>query len=140
MLTLLVVVDDATKHLLYAQLVEGGESTAAIMTALREVLTTVGLLGALYTDRAGWAVYTPTSSTAPDRTQLAQVGRCPGPARHRAHPRALPARPRPQRAGQRHPAGRVPSFADHQFPEAEHRRADDDYGQLRDGFRLGFSG
>jgi hypothetical protein len=75
MLTLLVVVDDATKHLLYVQLVEGGESTAAIMTALREVLTTVGLPGALYTDRAGWAVYTPTSGTAPDRTKLTQVGR-----------------------------------------------------------------
>jgi hypothetical protein len=38
--TLLAVVDDATTHLLYAQLVEGGESTAAIMTALRHVLTT----------------------------------------------------------------------------------------------------
>jgi len=38
--TLLVVLDDATKHLLYAQLVAGGESTAAIMTALREVLHT----------------------------------------------------------------------------------------------------
>jgi transposase len=74
-LTLLVVVDDATKHLLYAQLVDGGESTAAIMTALREVLQTQGIPGALYTDRAGWAVYTPTSGTAPDRTKLTQVGR-----------------------------------------------------------------
>jgi hypothetical protein len=75
MLTLLVVVDDATKHLLYAQLVEGGESTAAIMMALREVLQTHGIPGVLYTDRAGWAVYTPTSGTAPDRTKLTQVGR-----------------------------------------------------------------
>jgi transposase len=73
--TLLVVVDDATKHVLYAQLVEGGESTAAILTALREVLQTHGIPGALYTDRAGWAVYTPTSGTAPDRTKLTQVGR-----------------------------------------------------------------
>jgi transposase len=73
--TLLVVVDDATKQVLYAQFVPGGESTAAIMTALREVFLTFGLPGALYTDRAGWAVYTPTSGTAPDRTKLTQVGR-----------------------------------------------------------------
>ena len=75
MQTMLVIVDDATKQVLYAQLVEGGESTAAIMTALREVLTTFGLPGALYTDRAGWAVSTPTSGSAPDRTKLTQVGR-----------------------------------------------------------------
>lgn len=73
--TLLAVVDDATKHLLYAQLVEGGESTAAIMTALRHVLTTYGIPGALYTDRARWAVYTPTSGATPDRTKPTQVGR-----------------------------------------------------------------
>jgi transposase len=89
--TLLVVLDDATKHLLYAQFVEGGESTAAILTALRDVLHTHGLPGALYTDRAGWAVSTPTSGTAPDRSKLTQVGRAlarlgieihrPGPAR-----------------------------------------------------------
>src|SRR2546428_1399219 len=30
---------------------------------------------ALYTDRAGWAVYTPTSGSAPDRSKLTQVGR-----------------------------------------------------------------
>jgi transposase len=77
MQTLIAVVDDATKRLLYAQLLEdeAGESTAAIMTALREVLETHGLPGALYTDRAGWAVYTPTSGTGPDRSKLTQVGR-----------------------------------------------------------------
>lgn len=73
--TLLVVVDDATKHILYAQLVEGGESTAAIMTALWAVFDHYGLPGALYTDRAHWAVHTPTSGSAPDRTRLTQVGR-----------------------------------------------------------------
>jgi hypothetical protein len=31
--------------------------------------------GALYTDRAAWAVYTPTSGSAPDRRRLTQVGR-----------------------------------------------------------------
>lgn len=77
MLTLIAVVDDATKQLLYAQLQEDGEgeSLAAIMTALREVLETHGIPGALYTDRAGWAVHTPTSGSAPDRTRLTQVGR-----------------------------------------------------------------
>jgi transposase len=73
--TLIAVVDDATKQLLYAQLGAGGESLAAIMTALRAVLEQHGIPGALYTDRAGWAVYTPTSGTAPDRTKLTQVGR-----------------------------------------------------------------
>ena len=34
-----------------------------------------GIPGALYTDRAGWAVYTPTSGSAPDRTKQTQVGR-----------------------------------------------------------------
>lgn len=73
--TLIVAVDDATKRLLYAQFVDGGESLVAIMTALRTLLTQHGLPGALYTDRAGWAVYTPTSGTAPDRRRLTQVGR-----------------------------------------------------------------
>jgi transposase len=77
MLTLIVVVDDATKQLLYAQLRDDGEgeSLEAIMTALREVLETHGIPGALYTDRAGWAVHTPTSGSAPDRTKVTQVGR-----------------------------------------------------------------
>jgi hypothetical protein len=73
--TLIVAVDDATKRLLYAQLVEGGESLGAIMTALRTILERDGIPSALYTDRAGWAVYTPTSGTAPDRTKVTQVGR-----------------------------------------------------------------
>lgn len=73
--TLIAVVDDATKRLLYAQLGEGGESLGAIMTARRWVLERYGIPGALYTDRAGWAVYTPTSGTGPDRTKLTQVGR-----------------------------------------------------------------
>ena len=73
--TLIAVVDDATKQLLYAQLIEGGESVEAVMIALRHVLRTYGIPGALYTDRAHWAVHTPTSGTAPDRTKRTQVGR-----------------------------------------------------------------
>jgi len=74
-LTLLVVVDDATKQVLYAELVDGGESTAAVMTALRAVVTTWGLPMALYTDRAHWAAHTPVAGGAADRTKLTQVGR-----------------------------------------------------------------
>jgi transposase len=73
--TLLAVVDDATKQLLYAGLIEGGESTAAIMHVVRHVLTTHGIPGALYTDRAHWAVHTPSAGTAPDRAKVTQLGR-----------------------------------------------------------------
>lgn len=73
--TLIAVVDDATNRLLYARLGEGGESVEVVMAALRAVLATHGVPGALYTDRAHWAVHTPTSGTAPDRTRLTQVGR-----------------------------------------------------------------
>ncbi|HEX7214920.1 MAG TPA: ISNCY family transposase [Methylomirabilota bacterium] len=73
--TLVVVVDDATTQILYAHLIEGGESTRAIMQALWAVFERHGLPGALYTDRAHWAVHTPTSGSAPDRTRLTQVGR-----------------------------------------------------------------
>src|SRR5262249_7079628 len=73
--TLIAVVDDATKQLLYAQLWEGGERVPAIMAALRQVLETYGLPQALYTDRASWACHPPTSGTGPDRRRLTQVGR-----------------------------------------------------------------
>jgi hypothetical protein len=73
--TLIVVVDDATKQVLYAQFADGGESTAAVMTALRAVLTTWGLPMALYTDRAHWAAHTPVAGGAADRTKPTQVGR-----------------------------------------------------------------
>jgi transposase len=74
-LTLLVVVDDATKQVLYAQFADGGESTAAVMRALRAVLTTYGVPMALYTDRAHWAAHTAVAGAAADRRHLTQVGR-----------------------------------------------------------------
>jgi transposase len=73
--TLITVVDDATKRLLYAQLLEGGESTVGVMRALADVLQRHGLPQALYTDRARWAVHTPTAGGAADRSKLSQVGR-----------------------------------------------------------------
>jgi transposase len=74
-LTMLVVVDDATKQLLYAQLQEGGESVPTLMTALRAVLERYGLPMALYTDRAHWAAHTPSAGGRVDRRRPTQVGR-----------------------------------------------------------------
>jgi len=72
--TLIAVLDDATKRLLYAQLWPA-ETTAAVFTALHAVCTTWGLPIALYTDRAGWAFHTPTAGGPIDRTHPTQVGR-----------------------------------------------------------------
>ena len=72
--TLISVLDDATKRLLYAQLWPT-ESTAAVVAALHAVCTTWGLPIALYTDRAGWAFYTPHAGGPIDRTHPTQVGR-----------------------------------------------------------------
>jgi hypothetical protein len=74
-LTMIVVVDDATKQVLYAELRDGGESVAAIMTALRAILERYGIPMALYTDRAHWAAHTPTAGGAVDRRHPTQVGR-----------------------------------------------------------------
>lgn len=72
--TLLHVLDDATKRLLYAQLWPA-ETADAVMIALREVCQTHGLPIALYTDRAGWAFHTPKAGEPADRSKLTQVGR-----------------------------------------------------------------
>ncbi len=72
--TMITVIDDATKRLLYAQLWPA-ETTAAIMTALATVFRACGLPIALYTDRAGWAFHTPKAGGKVDREQLTQVGR-----------------------------------------------------------------
>jgi len=71
---LLQSVDDATKRVLYAQLVPA-ESTATVMGALWHILETHGLPQALYTDRAGWAFYTPKAGEPVDHHRLTQVGR-----------------------------------------------------------------
>jgi transposase len=72
--TLLAVVDDATKRLLYAQLWPS-ETTEAVMMALRQVLQPYGLPMALYTDRAHWAFHTPQAGGRVDKQMLTQVGR-----------------------------------------------------------------
>lgn len=72
--TLITVVDDATTALLYAQL-WAQETTRAVMSALAQVFRTEGLPMALYTDRAGWAFFTPKASGPVDPTRVTQVGR-----------------------------------------------------------------
>jgi transposase len=72
--TLVAVIDDATKRLLYAQLWPE-ETTHAVLMALRVVLAGFGLPMALYTDRAGWAFHTPTAGGRVDRAHLTVVGR-----------------------------------------------------------------
>jgi hypothetical protein len=49
---LIVVLDDATSEIYYAQLVET-ESTRTVMAALREVIETKGPFCSLYSDHAG---------------------------------------------------------------------------------------
>ncbi len=72
--TLIAVLDDATKRLLYAQLWPA-ETTAAVVAALHAVFSAWGLPIALYTDRAGWAFYTPQAGGPVDRRHPTQVGR-----------------------------------------------------------------
>jgi transposase len=71
---LIVVMDDATSEIYYAQLV-AEESTRTVMTALREVLETKGLFCALYSDRASHFFLTPKAGEAVDHDRLTQVGR-----------------------------------------------------------------
>ena len=72
--TLIAVLDDATKRLLYAQLWPA-ETLRAVMAALAHVLRIFGLPIALYTDRAGWAFHTPKAGGPIDRDHLTHVGR-----------------------------------------------------------------
>jgi len=71
---LLVILDDATSEIYYAQLVEE-ECTATVMTALREVIERKGTFCALYSDRASHFFHTPKAGQAVDRTRPTQVGR-----------------------------------------------------------------
>ena len=71
---LLVILDDATSEIYYAQLVED-ESTRTVMTALRHVIEQRGLFCTLYSDRAGHFFFTPKTGGPVDHRQLTQVGR-----------------------------------------------------------------
>jgi transposase InsO family protein len=71
---LLVILDDATSEIYYAQLVEE-ESTRTVMNALREVIETKGLFCALYSDRGSHFFVTRKAGEKVDPHRLTQVGR-----------------------------------------------------------------
>src|SRR5213082_2082291 len=71
---LIVILDDATSEIYYAQLVEE-ESTVTVMAGLREVIETKGVFCALYSDRGSHFFYTPTAGGKVDKSRPTQVGR-----------------------------------------------------------------
>ncbi len=71
---LIVILDDASSEIYYAQLVEE-ESTVTVMAALREVVERKGLFCALYSDRGSHFWLTPKVGGKVDRHRLTQVGR-----------------------------------------------------------------
>jgi len=71
---LIVILDDATREIYYAQLVEE-ESTRTVMTALRSVIETKGLFCALYSDRGSHFFVTVKAGEKVDKNRLTQVGR-----------------------------------------------------------------
>jgi len=71
---LMVVLDDASSEIYYAQLVEQ-ESTATALAALREVVERRGIFCALYSDRGSHFWLTPKEGEMVDRQRLTQVGR-----------------------------------------------------------------
>ena len=71
---LIVILDDATSEIYYAQLVEE-ESTRTVMAGLRDVIQTKGLFCALYSDRGSHFFVTPKAGEKVDKHRLTQVGR-----------------------------------------------------------------
>jgi transposase len=71
---LIVILDDATSEIYYAQLVEE-ESTRTVMAALREVIETRGLFCSLYSDRGSHFFVTMKVGDKVDKHRLTQVGR-----------------------------------------------------------------
>jgi transposase len=71
---LIVILDDATSEIYYAQLVEE-ESTATVMAGLREVIEGKGLFCALYSDRGSHFWHTPKAGGKVEAERLTQVGR-----------------------------------------------------------------
>jgi len=71
---LIVILDDATSEIYYAQLV-AEESTRTVLRALRQVVEEQGLFCSLYSDRASHFWLTPKAGEPVDRQALTQVGR-----------------------------------------------------------------
>lgn len=74
---LIVILDDATSQIYYAQLVDQ-ESTATVMAGLRAVIAKHGVFCALYSDRGSHFWVTPKAGEAVDKQCLTQVGRALG--------------------------------------------------------------
>jgi len=83
---LIVILDDATSEIYYAQLVEE-ESTATVMAGPREVIESKGVFCALYSDRGSHFWLTPKVGGKVDYHRRTQVGR----ALHELGVRMIPA-------------------------------------------------
>jgi hypothetical protein len=71
---LIVILDDATSEIYYAQLSED-ESTLTVMAGLKEVIESKGVFCALYSDRGSHFWLTPKAGGKIDPHRLTQVGR-----------------------------------------------------------------
>ena len=71
---LIVLLDDATSEIYYAQLVDE-ELTATVMAGIREVIEKKGVFCSLYSDRASHFFQTPKAGEPVDRQAMTQVGR-----------------------------------------------------------------
>src|SRR5262244_3599627 len=71
---LIVILDDATSEIYYAQLTEE-ESTLTVMAGLKEVVESKGAFCALYSDRGSHFWLTPKTGGKVDPHRLTQVGR-----------------------------------------------------------------
>jgi transposase len=71
---LIVILDDATSEIYYAQLVEE-ESSLTVMAGLKEVIERKGVFCALYSDRGSHFWLTPKAGGKIDPHRLTQVGR-----------------------------------------------------------------
>ena len=93
---LIVILDDATSEIYYAQLVEE-ESTRTVMAGLREVIEAKGLFCALYSDRGSHFFVTPKAGEKVDKHRLTQVGRAMKELGGADDPGVFAASARPQR-------------------------------------------
>jgi hypothetical protein len=71
---LIVILDDATSEIYYAQLTEE-ESTLTVMAGLKQVIASKGAFCALYSDRGSHFWHTPKTGGQIDPHRLTQVGR-----------------------------------------------------------------
>jgi transposase len=71
---LIVILDDASSEIYYAQLVNE-ESTRTVMQGVREVIERKGLFCSLYSDRGSHFFYTPKAGEQVDKSRPTQLGR-----------------------------------------------------------------